>query len=89
MARMTGLGLSSPRHGLREPGDIAPDAVRDTEEVFLDLTRLGPWDRFRVAWARIGAHYFIQEVTSGRNRGSVDFVGCLTGPGVDWTEAIA
>lgn len=57
VARLTGLRLSTPRHSLRDEPDIDPrDVGRAT--VILDLTRLDWWDRWRVAWARVGAHYW-------------------------------
>lgn len=68
IARITGLQLRSGYHRSWEDSDISPEAVRATDHVYLDLTRLTPWDRWRVAWARIGAHYFINSRNDRRNQ---------------------
>lgn len=63
VSRMTGIPLKSPRHDLDEPGDIAWDAIPYDfgGSVFIDLGRLEEWDRWRVAWCRIGAYHYLEE----------------------------
>lgn len=63
IARLTGLPLN---HLLDRRGTVPSinhAAVRDPDNMYLDLTRLSWWDRLRVAWARIGAHYYLSEGT--------------------------
>jgi hypothetical protein len=60
VARLTRLPLTSARHRPWEAPDIAPDAVTAAADVYLDLTRLDWFDRMRVAFARIGGHYFLK-----------------------------
>jgi hypothetical protein len=59
VARMTGLPLRSSLHRAWEASDIAADAVRATDHVYLDVGRMCWWDQFRVAWARIGAYCWL------------------------------
>lgn len=64
VARLTGIGLHSPRHGLREDGDISPEGVDRARalgyyvNVFIDLSRLSWLDQCRIAWARVSGHYY-------------------------------
>jgi len=38
---------------------LLPWALRySPEQAYLDLGKLAPWEKWRVLWARIGAHYF-------------------------------
>lgn len=62
VARVTGLPLSLSRWHVWETASLGADAaenairrgVVEPDEVILDVTRLGWWDRWRVTWTRIG-----------------------------------
>jgi hypothetical protein len=59
VSRLTGLPLAQIGSRLDEGAEIHPFAVTHPERMFLDLTRMAWWDRWRVAWALIGAHYYL------------------------------
>ena len=45
---------------------LLPWALRySPEQAYLDLGKLAPWEKWRVLWARIGAHYFQDTVEWG------------------------
>jgi hypothetical protein len=60
VARLTKLPLSSSLHRRWEVPDIAAEAVRATDHVYLDLTRLDWWDQWRVLFARVGGYYYLR-----------------------------
>ncbi len=61
VARITRLPLSSSLHRLWDRPDIAAEAVRATDHVFLDLTRLDAIDCLRVALTCVAINYFIDQ----------------------------
>lgn len=70
IARLTGLPLNHLLDRHKAKPAIHADAVRDPDNMYLDLSRLDWSDRWRVAWARIGAHYYIKETASWDSQSS-------------------
>jgi hypothetical protein len=59
VATLAGLSVQSLAYRTGESPQLLPWALRfSPEQAYIDLGRLSAWDRWRVLWTRVGAHYF-------------------------------
>lgn len=64
VATLAGVHVQSLSYGLGKSPELFPWALRYApDDAYIDLDRLSWWDKWRLAWVRIGGHYYQNMVT--------------------------